>query len=280
MRRLEAPRRLARTLLGAAVSVVVSSCLGTTGNTLVQFRAAASGPADATPGVPLEFTSGLGWHVVLTKATLHVGAIYLDQTLPTSGGGPAACVLPGTYVAQVTTPQGSVAGIDVDVLSPLPQWFPDPGQGTDLPAKVAQVWLTGAEGDEPDDPTTILHLEGTADRGGQAYPFVAAKITISKNRAMTPSDATKPGSYPICAQRIVSPIVVDIVPENGGTLLLRVDPRQLFVDIDFSALPSTGGPSPQYAFSDDSTNVPSANLYSALRSAGALYQLTWQPPAP
>ena len=33
-----------------------------------------------SPGQPLAFTTGRGWHVMLTKATLHVGALYLDQS--------------------------------------------------------------------------------------------------------------------------------------------------------------------------------------------------------
>ena len=78
----------------------------------------------------------------------------------------------------------------------------------------------------------------------------------------------------------MSPILVNIVPESGGTLLLRVDPRQLFVDIDFSmlqAFPRDPLP-PQYAFRDDSKDEPSALLYSALHSAGTLYQFSWSDP--
>jgi hypothetical protein len=271
-----------RVALAVAASLALAACLGTTGNTIVSFRGAVAGPADAPAGAPLEFTTGLGWHVVLTKARVHVGAMYLLQALSTSGSGPSACVLPSTsvYVAQVVTAPGTVAGIDVDILSPAPQFFPDLGQGTDLEAKVGQVWLTGVPVDQTTDPTTILQLAGTADKGGQTYPFVASKITISGNRAITPSDGTKPGSDPVCKQRIVSPILADIVPENSGTLLLRVDPRQLFVDVDFASLPQVSSSPPLYAFSDDSSDVPSANLYSALRSAGALYQFTWQGPQP
>jgi hypothetical protein len=101
-----------------------------------------------------------------------------------------------------------------------------------------------------------------------------------------PTDSTKPGSAPICRQRIVSSISVDIVPEGAGTLLLRIDPRQLFSDVDFSMLSPTQeacgkvftSGAPEYAFADDSSDQPSAILYQALHSAGALYQFSWSPP--
>jgi hypothetical protein len=269
-----------RQSIALIASLALSSCIGTTGNTLVRFQAAAAGPADAVAGAPLEFTNFAGWHVVLTKATLHVGAMYLVQTLPTSGGGPAACVLPGTYVAEVTTDASAVAGIDVDILSPRPQPFPNGGQGIDLAARAGQVWLTGVEVDQVSDPTTVLSAEGTADRNGKFFPFVA-KITIGQNRVVKPADSTKPGSDPICRQRIVSPIRVDLVPRGSGTLMLRIDPRhQLFDSVDFSELKPLPGDPQRYGFADDSSDEPSATLYSGLRGAGALYQFSWEGTTP
>jgi hypothetical protein len=268
-----------RRVLALWMSLALPACLGTSGNAIVHFNAAAAGPNDAVAGSGLDFTSALGWHVVLTKATLHVGAMYLVQTLPSSGGGPSACVLEGTYVAEVTTDPGARAGIDVDLLSPTPQPFPNAGQGVDLGAKAGQVWLTGAPIDRESDPTNILQIEGTADRAGKSFPF-KGQITISQNRVVKPTDSTKPGSEPICRQRIVSPILVDIVPHSGGTLLLRVDPRQLFVDVDFSALTAISTSPPLYAFSDDSSDAQSATLYSALHNAGALYQFSWRDSTP
>ena len=106
----------------ALLLLAISACLGTTGNHLVTFRGAAAGPADAVAGAPLAFTNGAGWNVVLTKATVHLGAMYLVQTLPSSGGGPHRCILPETYVAQVVTEGVTPAGIDVDVLSPSPRY--------------------------------------------------------------------------------------------------------------------------------------------------------------
>jgi hypothetical protein len=271
----------------ALLLLTISACLGTTGNHIVTFRGAAAGPADAVAGAPLAFTNGVGWNVVLTKAMVHIGAMYLMQTLPTSGGGPHPCILSETYVAQVVTEGAMPTGIDVDVLSPSPQYFPALGQGTDLPARAGQVWLTGVDVDAPDDLTPVFDTEGTAEKDGTSFPFFAC-LTIGANRAQMPTNSAEPGSNPICLQRVVSPIPVDLVPENGGTMLLRVDPRPFFVDVDFSqlALSSTktrcafDGQLPVRTFADVSTDTPSTVLYSAPRSAGAQYQFSWQHPSP
>ncbi len=81
------------------------SCVGTTGGDQVTFSAVASGPADVSGG-QLEFVNDRGWHVVLTHAVLHVGAIYLNQSIPVSGAQVTSCILNGTYVAEVTTRRG------------------------------------------------------------------------------------------------------------------------------------------------------------------------------
>jgi hypothetical protein len=255
---------------GAAGGALVA-CVGTTGGQLVTFSAAASGPADADPTRPFRFTTDRGWAVVLTQATLHVGAVYLDQSEPVSGAQGTECILPGTYVAQVTS------GLDVDLLSPVPQRFPGLGAGTTTPpALVGQVWLTGGDIDTASDPspaTPILTIAGTATQGGVAIPF-EGKVTIGTNRQATGTSLA--GASPICKQRIVSPIATSVVVRATGGLWLRVDPRLLFVNVDFSQLEKF---SDTYGFSDDPTSAqytqPSLNLYQNLHSAGALYTFSW-----
>jgi hypothetical protein len=254
--------------------------LGTTGNHLVRFRGAVAGPPDAVAGSPLTFNNALGWHIVLQEARLHVGALYLDQNVSTSGGGAAPCILTGTYVAQVTAGSPALAGIDADVLSPAAQFFPEQGEGIDLEAKVGQVWLTGAPVDQVTDRTVILHAVGTADRSGSPVLSFRADLTIGQNRLVAPTDSTKPGASPICLQRIITPIPVDIVPGSGGTLLLRVSPRELFLNIDFAQASPSAIASGQYVFPDDSSDVPAATLYAALEGAGPVYAFTWEPAAP
>ncbi len=257
-----------RLVVAALAACVSASCIGTTGGELVSFHAAAAGPEDARAGQPLEFTTDLKWHVVLTQATLHVGAIYLDQSMPVSGSQGTNCILPGTYVAQVTS------GLDVNLLSPELQPFPSAGEGTTVPpALVGQVWLTGGDVNATSDVTPILVLAGTADRNGKTIPFTGT-IRIGSNRQSSGTQAA--GASPICKQRIVSPIPTSVVVGTTGGLLLRIDPRSLFTNVDFSRLAKF---SSTYGFSDDPTSPsytqPSLNLWNNLHSAA--YTFSWSP---
>lgn len=271
-RRIEWPRRSrcpAAHVASLFVAVcVLSGCVGTTGGDVIDFRAAAAGDSDKA-----EFTSDRGWHVVLTKATLHVGAVYLDGSLPVSGAQGTACILPGTYVAEVTV------GRNVDLLSSAPQFFPALGHGTTLDARAGQVWLTGGDVDAIDDETPILDVAGTADRAGDVRPF-RGTIRISSNRADTTGQLA--GADPICRQRIVSPIPLSLSVERSGGLFLRVDPSFLFVNVEFGDLTADSG---VYEFVDDpaTADQPSVNLYANLRAArgptrfGTLYAFSWDP---
>lgn len=251
------------------------ACVGTTGYDIVDFDAAAAGPTDARAGEPLSFTNDRGFAVELAHAVLHVGAMYLDQSLPVSGAQSATCILPGTYVAEAIT------GRDVDLLDPTPQAFPGGGHGTTIAARAGQVWLThddvNAVVDPSDEP--ILDMAGTVVVDDERRPFTG-KITISSNRQASGQVA---GANPICKERIVSPIETRISVERTGSMLLRIDPRLLFVNVDFAALPLTED---GYAFSDDPTSddytQPSINLYWNLHSGGSLgspslYVFSWQP---
>jgi hypothetical protein len=204
----------------------------------------------------------------LTDARLHIGAVYLDESNLTSGAQPTSCVLPGTYVAQVTQ------GLDVDLLSGTPQPFPALGHGTTLLARAAQVWLTQGPVDQAEQPASapILTLAGTAMKAGDVRPF-SAKLTISASNRL-PNSGTSPFANPICKKRVVSPIPTSVQVESQGGLLLRVDPRKLFVNVDFGALRAASNGT-SYAFSDDSSDQPSANLYQNLMSAGDLYSFSW-----
>jgi hypothetical protein len=255
-----------------------AACVGTTGGELVDFPAAAAGTEDVTS--PLKFDTSYQshvWHVTLTQATLHIGALYLYQSAPVSGAQSTTCILPGTYTAEVlgTNEEGGPPGLDVDLLSPAPQYFPSPGHGTTLPPLVGQVWLTGGDVNTIDDPTKILVIAGTAsDDLGASLPF-AGVVTIGSNRQAKNSNPA--GANPICKQRIVSPIPVTSGVRPTGGLLLRMDPRLLFNNVDFGRLTQTNG---VYEFSDDPSSPdytqPSINLYLNLHSS-ALYEFGWSP---
>ncbi len=251
-------------------ALLMMACVGTTGGELVSFTATASGPSDVT-GHKLDFVSGRGFHVVLTSATLHVGAIYLNQSQPVSGAQATNCILPGTYVAEETT------GRDIDLLDSTAQVFPDYGDGTRTHARVAEIWLKGPGSiNDPNDSTPILQLAGTVDVNGQTRAFIGT-LTIGQNRLATVSDPSQPSAHPICKERIVSPILVDLTPTQNGTLALSIDPRPLLSNVDFSQLHQFSSDPPVWGFVDDSSDQPSVSLFEALRSSGDVYRLRWSP---
>jgi hypothetical protein len=247
------------------------ACVGQTGGDAIEFPVAAAGPASAISGEPLSCSNDGGWEITLTEATLHIGAIYLNQSQPISGGQATGCYLTGTYVAQETS------SIDVDLLSPALRRFPAAAHGiTEPPALVGQVWLT--HGDINTVPTRdpILSVAGSATQGGQTFTFTAT-ITIGSNRQGT--GGALAGGDPICKERIVTPIPAAVSIHRSGGLLLRIDPCRLFTNVDFSLLPG-GVTAGTYEFSDDPTSAdytqPSKNLYANLRNTGP-YSFLWAP---
>lgn len=253
-----------------AVAPALASCTGTTGGDLVTFDAFAAGPEDAVAGQPYTFESSRGYQITLTRARLHVGAVYLNKASPTSVGSETSCFLNGIYVAEVTS------GLTIDVLSPAPQPFPEAGFATTEHASTAEVWLSGGGAiDDDSDATVILDVEGTASKAGETFPFQGS-ITIGENRVIAPSSPAKPGANPLCKQRIVSPIPVDLDITPGEDLLLRVDPRGLFANVEMAALTKVQEDPPLYRFRDDGEDQPSASLYNGLRASIGTYTVTWE----
>jgi hypothetical protein len=248
-----------------AASSLLPACVGSTGGELLTFRAYARGARDAEKGRPYAFVSSRGWAVTLTRAKLHVGAMYLNKARPTSVSSETACTLAGIYVAEVPGP------LDVDLLDPSLQRFSVDGFATTDFAPTGEVWLVGEDVNAIDDPTVILDVAGTASKDGAAYPFEGA-LTIGRNRLPASSDPATPGATPICKERIVSPIETAIRPAPGGSLVLAVAPSRLFANVDFSRLAFDGA---VYRFDDEGADQPSKNLFSGLRSAGDVYAFEW-----
>lgn len=241
-------RRLVNTCLLVGAVAAVAGCNGTTGSGLVSFSARAGGPEGVIAGAPFSFTSGSGYAVALTEARFHIGAVYFNQSVPSSGGPAEPCILPGVYVDQVFGAcGGSSCGVDLDLLSPEMVPFPTPGEGTLNQAVTAEVWLTGGDINATDDETPILQVAGTATKGGDSWPFTGL-VTIGANHTTTTQNPAMPGANPICRQRIVSPISLanpaansaGVTIDNGGTLTIRVDPTHLFDSVNFAALAPTG----------------------------------------
>ncbi|MBX3229463.1 MAG: hypothetical protein KIT84_17405 [Labilithrix sp.] len=259
-----------RALALALVATVATACIGTTGSETVTFRAFAAGPA-GVQGHALTFVNGRGWTITLTSARLHVGALYLNRSVPISGGQERECFLPGVYVAQVW------GGADIDVLEPELQPFPYSGNGTADRAVTGEVWLTGGRIDAQEDRTTIAEVGGTATKDGVTRRFEGT-ITIGQNRANRSTDPARPGANPLCGQRIVTPIPTDVTPTDGGSLILHVDPRPWFGNVDLADLKPVTADSDLVRFADDGSDAASANLYGGLRGAtGGAYAFTWRP---
>ena len=191
----------------------------------------------------------------------------MNQEVVNSGAGPEPCIAPGTYAGEV------FGGFAVDLLSATPQPFPNEGQGTENEAHTAAVWLTGGDINATDDATVIFDVAGTATQAGTVYPF-SGQVTIGENRALAPSDAALPGSSPICLQRIVTPIDVDIVLRQGGTLALQVDTRAIFADVDFSKLVASPNDPSQLIIPDTNVGIGAA-VFRGLQSHTDVYSFTY-----
>ncbi len=261
-----------RGVLFLAMLAAALSCTGTTGFELVTFNAGASGAPDAVKGHPYSFDVP-GYRITLTEATLHVGALYLTQSMPTSGGGPASCVPAGTYAGVFV---GEVrGGGDIDLLDPSVQPLSVTGDGSTIRATTGQVWLT--HGDvNASDPTPVLTLRGSFESAGQDHTFAAA-MTIDENRISATKNSNLPGEFQLCTLRIVSGIAVDLTLAQGGTLVLQIDPRALFLGVPLSDLPACTGSEIDQAercFTSDENNVPSTTLFENLTAPGP-YRFAW-----
>jgi hypothetical protein len=247
--------------------VTLTGCVGTTGGDEFSFQAFARGPAGVA--VPYTFENGKGYSVSLERAHVHVGAVYLNRAVPTSVSSSTSCTLAGIYAAEVP------GAVDVDALSDVLQPFPVPGQATSDRARTGEVWLTGGDVNDPSDTTVILDVAGSAERDGESRAF-EGRLTIGENR-LQPTPPAEPGLKPICKERIVSPIPIDVTPEHGRHLTLAIEPAKMFANVDFSELePNDDG---TLEFDDDpATATPaSTNLYIGLRASSGVYSFTFAP---
>jgi len=256
-----------------AIALAAAGCAGGTGGETLDFPVAAAGRADAVVGQPLVCADDPAWTVSVTAASLHVGAVYLDQSQPVSGAQSTGCILTGTYVAEELAP------LDVDLLSPALQPFPALAHGvTTPPALIGEVWLTRGPIDAVPSSTPVLPIltvAGTATQTatGAAFPF-AGSVTIEDDYQSASSAA---GGDSICKKRIVTPIPAAVPFAATGGLLLRIDACRLFTATDFSLLPAGDAPG-TYRFTDDPTAADyaptGANLYGNLHSSGP-YSFAW-----
>jgi hypothetical protein len=253
-----------------ALSAGLPAC-GTrdTGGALVSFHAYAAGLAGLEG--PVEFDTGAGFHVKLTNARMHLGAVYMrlgQQHLAN-----ASCIGDSTYGLQVP------GGIDVDVLTGSPQEFSVLGSATTDLNTGAELWLVDGNINNVASTTVLVSVAGVASKGFASIPFHGS-LTIGTNRLVAPSNPAQPGANPICKERIIALIPVAIRPTVGGNLLLRIDPRPWFGGIDFETLvPGTDGMTSEIP---DSSNGSGADapagraFFQAVTSAAPdTYQFSW-----
>ncbi|MBL9036908.1 MAG: hypothetical protein JNG84_00205 [Archangium sp.] len=257
------------------VALAFCGCNQTTGNALVEFSAAARGPADAVKGQPYEFDTPAGFHVMLTRAELFVGAVYLNQNNPANYTLEPACIQPGVYTGEVRSQ------LLVDALDPAPQPFPGRGAGTDFDTRSGELWLASGDVNADSDGAVVLAADGVAERGGTTWPF-SARFTIGSNRRIPPRSPALPGSNPLCKQRIVSPIPTELTLGARGTLELSVDPKAWFTAVDFSQLTADPLDATRFAFIDgaEGAGQPDVALYNGLRASTGPYTFTWLPNSP
>jgi hypothetical protein len=116
----------------------------------------------------------------------------------------------------------------------------------------------------------IADITGTASKGAQVRPFSTTATISTANRGDRSGSSTLPGSHPICKQRIVSPILVDLRPHEGGTLSIRVDTAAWFSTVDFDELPADG------VLPDNNANLASQHLIDGIRAATTAFHVSFQ----
>jgi hypothetical protein len=248
----------------ALVAGLPLGCVGTTGGDLIELRAYAAGPPEATGS--LSFVSSLGYRVELTEARLFVGGIYLNRARPVSVSSDTSCSLAGIYVAEV------LSGREIDLLSGTPQAFPEPGFTTSERALTGELWLSSGDVNRTASSTVVLQVAGNVELKDHSAPFVG-QLTIGRNRVVPATDPALPGQHPICKQRIVSPVLLDLKPSSGRSLLLRADPRAMFANVDFASLSEVDG---TLRFADQTgVDQGSDNLYAGLRRSSGVYDFSW-----
>jgi hypothetical protein len=265
-------RQLGALFAFGMAALAAGACNGTTGDELVpRFAVYAAG----APGASQPFTAG-GFSIQLTTAKMHVGALYFDESPPSTEFDSPICIAAGIYAAQVPGPA------DVDLLSTTPQEFSVYGNGTADTALSWQIWLTDGDINEPNT-AQMVDLEGVATRisDGAEFSFGAVVTINDNNRLPTTSDPSQPGLNPICKERIVQIGGIDVAFFPGGTLHVTIDPRGWFnLNLDFSTLPlatsaSCAGTNPGPAYCIPDTNFATGagatqgqDLFTGILTAG------------
>jgi hypothetical protein len=222
-----------------ALALMGASCNGTTGDQLISFSAFARGTDGAAKAFTTYDASGNpAYSVQLLRASMYVGALYFDESPPSTGFDTPECITPDIYAAQVP------GGLEIDLLSTAPQAFSAPGNGSADVALSWDLWLTNGDINGPNLGVHIIDLLGVATRLSDHAPFAfGAIVTINPvtgdvaGARLTPvTNDDLPGQYPICKDRILAiGLASPLAFFQGGTLNVTIDPRVWFNNpIDFA----------------------------------------------
>ena len=216
-----------------------AACNGTTGDHLITFSAFARGAVGAAePFITYDQRGNATYRVQLLKAQMHIGAVYFDESPPSTGFDTPECITPDIYAAQVP------GGVEIDLLSTTPEPFGASGNGSADVAQSWDLWLTSGDVNGPNLGVHIIDLNGVATRlsDGKAFSF-GSIVTINPvtgdvggARLMHATNPNLPGQYPICKERILAIGLTPPLPFfQGGTLMVTIDPRVWFNNpIDFA----------------------------------------------
>lgn len=272
-------------LTAAALSLGVggaftAGCGDTTGLRRVVFAARAGG---FEHDGPTRFTTRTGWTVTLTEAAAAVGPVYLNSLEPIACDGCQARA-PTDALARFFAPRawahgeshlgaGQVVGqvthqVVVDALSPALVAIPGGGDGLDLRARTAEAWLFNHDG-----PTrgAAIRVAGVASR-----TVDGSTTEVPFSGALSADESIATPQSPLDVARRVRGIPVDITPDDGGALTIRVDPRGWFEGADFSELAGAPVDARGARAFTGGDNVGRAFLNNARAARGA-YAITFGP---
>ncbi len=201
--------------LGSALALTVG-CIGTSQEE-VQIPILVAG-TDVSDGA----TARDAVRVTITRANLAFGPLYL---CPGNQAG-ALCDTArlewlDSVVIDTTNPEAVDAGELIGISGPVRSWMYDLGISSQLTREDPFVLDAAMElGD------ASLLLEGAAEAGGQLLPF-SASVPVQQ------TGDTELG-IPVIRKSTTDPFSHDVAGDEAG-LVVRFDPRSLFVNVDFGA---------------------------------------------
>lgn len=290
-------RRITMGFLVALASVgfaaaVPPGCAGATGSKRFAFDASIGG-IERDASAPFVFTTLTGWSVVLKRADVTLGPVYLNVVRPLTDaplGLLDLFVKPAWAHGEGHLAEGRIVGevlgqVTFSALSPGLVAFPVKGSVTEEQIRTAEVWFfprPGVEVDRSKIDTVALDVEGEASRDGSSVRF-RGKLVLDDTWQPDVTEGAR-GTSSIAELRKVRGIQAGFFPTEGGRLEVRFDVRRLFRGADFAALSASPVDADgtrrlvQAKTGTVTTDQVMRNLYQGLREASGTYSVRWRDP--